>query len=145
MNIKEHCCTMENGKIVQRDENKRTFRIINTEEVSVKICRVDGCLISDDQIRCDYIFIANQVKNGPLFLVELKGVDHVHALRQIINTAERLSIRSYAGKKYSAIAASPAPKVSTTYQNELRKLNRRFRAVELELPIKKNNIVEVHL
>ena len=145
MNIKEECCAVESGKIIQRDENKRSFRIINKGELPVKICAVDGCLITDGEIRCDLLFIVDAENNGPLFLVELKGVDHVHALRQIINAAEQLDIRSYMGKKHSAIAASPAPKATTTYQNELRKLNKRFRTAGLEFPIKKNNVVEVNL
>jgi hypothetical protein len=68
------CCVAEQGVVIQRKENRMTFRITNNRSV-IHVCRVDGCLIDDVEIKCDYLF---EVPGKDLWLVELKGIDHIH-------------------------------------------------------------------
>lgn len=64
----DECCSIENGKIVTRTENRRRFEIVNTKGKQVKVCIVDGCLVQGDGKRCDYLFLVP----GRAILVELK-------------------------------------------------------------------------
>lgn len=140
MNLSDNCCQNLSHKIVQKEENKKTFRIKNNNQKTITVCRVDGCLIKGDEIKCDFMFVVEQ---EVLFLVEMKGGDHVHALRQIITSGEVLKISNFAGLKKSAIVGSPSPKAASSYQNEQVKLAKRFKAIGLDFPAKKNNLVEV--
>jgi hypothetical protein len=136
------CCVVERGQIVQRKENGMAFRILNSTRVDIEVCKVDDCLISGAQKICDYLF---EVENRVLWLVELKGVNHLHALRQIISAAECLNLRTFRGEKRSAIVGAPAPKTTASYLKEMAKLKKRYDAVGLALPVKKNLKIEVEV
>lgn len=143
MKLNPKCGVVEKGRVVQRREKGKVFRLRNDDEKEIGVYRVDGCLIDDGSIRCDFLFLVDPKASTSLFLVELKGTDHVHALRQIITAAERLQIGKFPGKKISVIVGSPSPKAATTYQNEFVKLQKRFKALQLSAPIRKNDILEM--
>ncbi len=65
------------------EENKKRFEIKSNSEV----CRVkiDDCLVKDKiNQRCDYYF--RVCESGKNYLVELKGIDVVKGINQIIST-----------------------------------------------------------
>lgn len=138
----KRCCSVESGAIVQREENKKIFRLVNASKKKISVCRVDGCLIDDKDCRCDFMFV---VEGEALFLVEMKGTAHVHALRQIINAAEKLGVSAFSGEKKCAIVSPPCPKAASVYQNELFKQRKRFAAIGLGLPHKKNNLIVIEV
>jgi hypothetical protein len=141
MKLDKKCREDESFSIVQRQEFGKRFRILNPSLMQISIYKVDGCLILDEAKKCDFLFIVGE--DVRLYMVEMKGVDHVKAVRQIIAAAELLGVSSFTGVKHSAIVSSPCPKAATTYQSELAKLNPRFKKIGLSLPVRKNNIVEV--
>lgn len=135
------CCIAERGTVIQRQENKMVFKIVKNKKV-VHVCRVDGCLVDNGSIKCDYLF---EIPGEALWLVELKGTDHIHALRQIISTAEQLKLGALGGEKRSAIVCAPAPKTTASYLKEIARLKPRFDAQGLSLPVKKNIVLEVEI
>lgn len=144
MIFSSRCLSTETHSIVQRVEKGKIFRILNSSNRSIEVYQVDGCLVRDTNKRCDFMFMVDAAKRDCLYLVELKGTDHVHALRQIVNAAEVLELGKFKGKKIPAIVGSPTPKAASKFQNELAKLLPKFRKLGLELPLRKNNIIEVY-
>lgn len=71
------------------EENKRIFRIQNPNRRSIDQIQVDGCKITDNSIRCDYLFIDVDTKKK--IFVELKGKNVDHAVKQIVATVKRLA------------------------------------------------------
>ncbi len=138
--VDDKCCTVESDQFVQREQKGKVFRLRNNARKSIKCCLVDGCLLVGTGKKCDYLFL---VGTEELYLVELKGTSHVHALRQLIESAENLRLDKIDLKKFSAIVSAPCPKTSTTYQNELKRLGHRFKKAGLEFPKKKNRLLEV--
>lgn len=147
MKIDDCCCNLKREKIVQEKENGKVFSIKNDSGSYVKVCRVDDCLIKGESIRCDFLFMIGDKKSvdEKLFLVEMKGTDHVHALRQIVSAGEILNVRSFSGEKKSAIVGSSSPKITSKYQTELLKLSKKFKHMGLSFPIRKNMKIEVKI
>jgi hypothetical protein len=137
------CCSDVDSKIIQKTENGKIFRMNNPGRLSVSVCTVDGCLISDTGLKCDFLFKFETDSERIIFLVELKGVAHVHAVRQLVRTAEVLKLREFKGRIRTFIVSSPSPKSATVYQAELKKAFPIFRSIGMEPPVKKNDFVEV--
>lgn len=140
MNPNEDCCVATRDSLVVCSENKKKFVAKNSGEKKIYKCRVDGCWIVGETVRCDYLL---QVEAEAIYLVELKGTDHIHALEQLICTAEQLNLRAFYGDKKSIIVGAPCPKSSTKYQAAQKRLRSRFKAVGLEFPTKKNGCLTV--
>ena len=134
------CCTVVSDPLIQRKENGKVFRLRNSSRKAVKCCVVDGCLLVDTGLKCDFLFV---IASEKIYLVELKGTSHVHALRQLIESAEKLQLEKVRLEKFSVIVSSACPKASTTYQAELVRLRDRFRKTGLAVPIKKNISLEI--
>lgn len=88
----------ERGYIISSDRRKTIslkdnravseYRAKNIEEKVVKVYKVDGGIIQDNQkLKCDFAIYSE--KNN-LYLIELKGSDYSHALDQIFATIEEL-------------------------------------------------------
>lgn len=93
ISIASQCCTRSNKNIfVFRDKkNPQKLVLKNPKKLFIDEVIIDGCLISDDKIRCDFMFyIPNQelVYNYQYKenYIELKGSNLEHAVHQIINT-----------------------------------------------------------
>jgi hypothetical protein len=138
--IDDKCCTVVSDPLIQRSENGKSFRLKNPARKVIKCCIVDGCLLVDPGRKCDYLFV---IVGEKLYLVELKGTSHVHALRQLIESAEKLQLERVHLEKCSVIVSSACPKATTSYQAELARLSHRFRRTGLAPPIKKNTTLEI--
>jgi len=136
----DECCKIENGSIVSRSENKRTFRLHNPENREIKVCEVDGCLIKSGK-RCDYLFLLS----NRAFLVELKGKNRNRALCQLIETAEALDSRSFQGVVKTYIVTSRTPKIDTDWQAALQNLKRRYRNAGCRLPEQRNSRITIQV
>ncbi|WP_212375536.1 hypothetical protein [Acetobacter persici] len=140
------CCRIDSNKLVNEEENGKVFSIRNDDKKPIIVCRVDNCLISsNNDEKCDFMFIVENDKKEKYILVELKGKDYTKAVRQIINTAEKLKFSSFDKSivKESYIVGSPAPKMATTFQNELLKQKKRFTAANISLPVRRNKKIEI--
>ena len=140
MIVDSECCSAHGDAIVSRSENGKKFEILNPDRKKIQVCRVDGCLLVGAGKKCDYIFV---VHGGRAMFVELKGVDMVRALNQIMESAESLRVEKWLGAKVSYIVSAPNPKANSTYLSEIRKLSARFKAVGLDLPVRKNRVITV--
>jgi hypothetical protein len=65
------------------EESGRKAVFLNPERASIKKVKVDGCLITSDSLRADYIVSKPGVID---VIVELKGKDIYHARDQILAT-----------------------------------------------------------
>lgn len=74
---------------------KRQHRAINKDSCRVTQYKVDGDVIRDTAIRCDYLVMNDDLKEA--YLIELKGSDIEHVLDQLEATAKRLrtELREY--------------------------------------------------
>lgn len=82
-------------KIITSSENKKTHKLYNDNLNEIYQFKVDGDIVTDDSIRCDYI--VENATNKILYIIELKGSDLKHAVEQIEATINRFStsIRNY--------------------------------------------------
>ena len=78
----EYC---DNRKICNAIENKRKYELINISLKKVCKIKIDGGYIDDTTVnKCDYGFLI--CDDNHILLVELKGVDFIHAIEQIYTT-----------------------------------------------------------
>lgn len=92
-------------------ENGKRFELDNRTNADICKVRVDGCLITDNDVRkCDFFFEVGGITKS-YFLVELKGVDLNSAVKQIestydlLNAKLRVSVENFKG----IIVASAVP------------------------------------
>ena len=77
----------DNRKIVNVEENSRKFVGLNSKQKLFALYHVDGCIIIDGQ-KCDYLLL--NCSELIAYLIELKGSDLIHAVRQINTTLNHL-------------------------------------------------------
>ena len=82
-------CEERQRIIVSRyKRTRREHRAVNPDSCHVSQYKIDGNVVSDSSIRCDYLVMNEDRRNA--YLIELKGSDIEHALDQLEVTAERL-------------------------------------------------------
>jgi hypothetical protein len=99
----ENCRTKSCQKLFVFEEKRSKLTLENVKEVESEIIKVDGCEISDQTARCDYLLTTEQLE----MYVELKGQDINHAIIQIESTIERLSTGNRAKRAYIICARVP--------------------------------------
>ncbi|WP_462325627.1 hypothetical protein [Desulfoplanes sp.] len=82
----KRCVEVLTGKVVSVSGGKRKFVILNKNKIPVRKVDIDDCLIEkvDGQMACDYGLWVEE--KNIAYVVELKGMDVVHACRQIFET-----------------------------------------------------------
>ncbi|MBW1616861.1 MAG: hypothetical protein JRJ49_10100 [Deltaproteobacteria bacterium] len=104
------CSKINKNKVVSASEKGKIFRIENRSLRRISKVEVDGCLITDDKIRCDYLFEIDKPITEVIYL-ELKGKNINKAYRQLKATIGYLKTRhSKVVKKFAYIVASRVPK-----------------------------------
>ncbi|VAW67177.1 hypothetical protein MNBD_GAMMA08-256 [hydrothermal vent metagenome] len=109
------CGEVSKKKIISVSENKMNFRIRNKHLVSIRTVTVDGCLINDKRLRCDYLFEIGAPCNYVIYL-ELKGCDVKKALKQLESTIQACTKRHASMQKSCYVIASRVPKIGTKIQ-----------------------------
>lgn len=112
----DRCSHVSNAPIIVTEENGRIFRIQNSGRKTVRKVTVDGCLINDRRIRCDYFFELVLTKEQVIYL-ELKGSDIEHAVEQLVATIGYCTARHKEHKKECHIVASRVPRAGAKVQN----------------------------
>ncbi|CAI2313539.1 conserved hypothetical protein [Vibrio parahaemolyticus] len=79
------CTSTTNDTIVKVTENKSSFSVENKAKKDIKKLSVDGCLITGNKERCDWI-IYQDSPNKKAFYVELKGCDVLKGMSQLSAT-----------------------------------------------------------
>jgi hypothetical protein len=96
------------------EENGRKAVFLNPERVPVKKVRVDGCLITGNTPRADYIVSKPGVVD---VIVELKGKDIFHAKDQILATLPFWKVHPpFSGKIAGLIVCSKSPMSASDLQ-----------------------------
>ena len=128
-------------KILKVEENSRKFEGINAKQKPFELYRVDDCLITEGQ-RCDYLLL-NCSEELVAYLIELKGSDLIHAVRQIDTTLSQFSNELKDFKKINARVV--LTKVNTPdYQSpELVKFKMKIRKLGGTLEFKAKILTEV--
>ncbi len=116
---KQDCVTQSH---VAKEKGKE-FRI--ESRIGSVVCRihVDGCLIDRmDVNKCDYIM--KVCDTGRLYLVELKGTDVFHAIRQILSTISLLHGFLQNQPYEGVIVSSAVPGADRNFRKEQERLRR---------------------
>jgi hypothetical protein len=80
-------------KIDSRSEKGKRFILKNGSNRKVRYVQVDGCLLTDEQKKCDFLYEIASSDSGSIetvFFVELKGTDFSHGIEQLENTVKVL-------------------------------------------------------
>ena len=74
--------------VLKEKGERRKYQANNNSHEQVIVYRIDGGVIrKDSELKCDYALLT---ESNTLYLVELKGADYDHAVRQILNTIKLL-------------------------------------------------------
>jgi hypothetical protein len=111
--IHTSCIKSSNGSIISVSENGKRFVINNKYKKTIEIIHVDGCAITNNAIRCDYIIIE---RNTLCHIIELKGKNISHALAQLSATINHFNgmLFSATDKLRCYIVCSGAPAMSAS-------------------------------
>jgi len=98
------CSTLIDKKVDSRSERGKRFILKNESNRKVKYVQVDGCLLANEQKKCDFLYeIASSDSESieTVFFVELKGTDFSHGIEQLENTVKVLKewYRNIANKR----------------------------------------------
>jgi hypothetical protein len=124
------------------EENKRKATFLNDDRSWFQITQVDGCLCRNEEA-ADWVIVKE--KSGAV-VIELKGRDVPHAVRQVLATAKFLRRRD---PKNSAIAGlvvcRQRPSYSTSVQRFQTEFARAFRGPLHIVPSNRDYIFEAVL
>jgi hypothetical protein len=127
MEIPQHCTENRADTLIVITEHKRTFTLRNQTKRRVKKVRVDGCLINDKRIRCDYVFELGQNCRCAVY-VELKGSDVGYAFQQLVATMGYLVENHQECVRICHIVASRVPRAGPKVQTLQLKMRRAHNA-----------------
>jgi len=95
--------------LIVAEERGRKLRIKNAKRVEVIRIEVDGCLIDDERLRCDYVF---EIGAHCAIYLELKGKDVKHAYQQLAATLGYLESRHVRIERVCHLVASRVPRAT---------------------------------
>ena len=78
----EKCTSVVKDTRVVVQENRSSFELVNEARHAIEKVKVDGCLITGDQERCDWLLVA-KCNPDVAYFVELKGCDLKKAVSQL--------------------------------------------------------------
>lgn len=110
----EKCTTARKDKIIPLKEKRSEFRILNQSNKQIKIVDVDNCLITNSDIKCDYIVEYQRADNRDVAMfIELKGCGLDHAIKQLQSTLNLTKGRYQAFHKECFVVSTRFPKCGT--------------------------------
>lgn len=116
MNYK-NCTTHCNDKKIVVHENKSRFEVTNEDQYTAKKIQVDGCLIGEDQEKCDWIICSDDPKKIAFF-IELKGSNIDKAISQLASTLRLTKAKFDQHKKQCFAVTTRIPKQNTTVRRK---------------------------
>ena len=134
-NIKNCIASSDKRSNVKCEERKKKYILENTNKNHVILYKMDGGIISLDKsvdaglCKCDYLFVLNAAARDAV-LVELKGVDVAHSLKQINGTLEQFKdffkTTAHVYGRVVVTSSTPNLKTSPSYVNLRKKLEKEF-------------------
>lgn len=102
------CTTPTKDPLVVVEENKSKLIVKNSKGRSLRKIQVDGCLISQDQEKCDWLVATTDIPLRALY-IELKGCDVKKAASQLKNTIKLTepSFKDYERECYAVTTRVP--------------------------------------
>lgn len=122
------CSTTSKNKIFTFKEQKSSLTLENKEEALSTKIEVDGCEISDNGLKCDFLHLKYDTEEKRILeiYIELKGQDLDHAIKQIERTISILSDSPKSFPKVSYIICTRSPMSSTEIQIYARKFKEKY-------------------
>ena len=118
------CRECVNHSTIKVEEFKRVLYFDNPTRESYFRTRVDGCLVRE-QVIADYVVSKPEVGD---VIVELKGTDVAHGVRQIIATAEYISSCERArGPLAGVVVCRQYPRFDSSIRREVTAFVKRFK------------------
>lgn len=112
----------DNTKIIL-EENRSKICFINENRNKIRKIKIDGCVIKDERIRCDYLLI---LPNETELYVELKGGNVTHAVVQIEETIKAVSKDKQKQPKISFVIPIRNKLLGTDKQNIQKKFKKYY-------------------
>lgn len=138
--IPDICVKKTSVSRIKFEENRSRLIFINDGRRQYERVRIDGCVITSDEPRCDDLLRCRRDNdnNSPVILdyfIELKGSDVAHALEQLIATIRRFYGKRHEGIDVQAFAiCSAIPRETTRVQ----RLKKQFFSCAIPLHIEKS-------
>src|SRR5688572_5679216 len=124
MTIKKECEEVTRVKRVKVEEIGRKATFINDNKAVYRKTQMDGCVVVN-AMSADWVVSRNQVGD---VLIELKGRNVEHAVKQIRATAEFLTEGGFReGQIAGLIVCSQFPKASTSVQRAQAEFAKNFK------------------
>ncbi len=137
-----NCSEERADAIIAVTEKGKTFRLHNPNRRTIVQVKVDGCLITGEHERCDWLFVIPIEPTPPshrICYVELKGKNVEKAISQIISTIEYTKQQYAKFNKEGYVVSSRVPAESASTQAMRIKLKRDYGA---KLVIRCKELVE---
>ena len=96
-------------------ENRSSFELVNKNKIKVEKIQVDGCLITGDTERCDWLLVAKCAEEVAHF-VELKGCDLKKAISQLGTTLNATKERYKTARRKCYAVTTRVPKQGPSVQ-----------------------------
>lgn len=120
--MKEECTEITKNRLIVFEERRSKLTVDNADRSEVVKVVVDGCQISDNSIRCDYLFLAKEIEH----YVELKGKGIPHAIKQLKSTIDQLSVDKKKANKVSFVICTSNPMLNASIQTEKAKFRKNY-------------------
>lgn len=122
--IDQSCVKIQNGSVVKIKDFSQEAKFKNDLKQDYKIISVDGCVIKTG-LRSDFVV---EFPSGRPVIVELKGSNVEHALKQVNATADRGLADAWLAKPVGAliVASRLRPAALTIVQRSSRKYQLTF-------------------
>ncbi|ENN2390376.1 hypothetical protein [Vibrio alginolyticus] len=117
------CTTVDSSSIIKVSEKKSSFSIENKNRSDVKKLAVDGCLITDNRERCDWIIYQDTPKKQA-FYVELKGCDVQKGISQLSATVKTTKAQFSDYKKECYLISTRVPSHSPALARKKMQFNK---------------------
>jgi hypothetical protein len=119
-----HCQERTSVSKIKVEEHGRKATFLNLERASFIKTRVDGCVIRN-AIAADWMVTKDKIGD---VIVELKGKDVDHAVKQVHATAEFWQTKKlFVGQIAAIVVAAQYPKVNTAVQRSQNSFANRYK------------------
>jgi hypothetical protein len=122
------CSEVSNNPSLVVSEKGRKFRLDNAGEQRLRKVLVDGCLITDDRPRCDYLIEIGEPCRCVIYL-ELKGCHVDDAYKQLTATMGYLNDYHKNFKRICHVVASRVPRSGPAVQVLKRRMMKAHRVM----------------
>lgn len=111
----EGCTKTTKNKIIPVSENKCTLTVNNPEQREIKKIQVDGCLLAENDEKCDWLLTTELPSKKALF-IELKGSNVDKAVSQLKSTLKKTEPTFDEYKKICRVVSTKSPLSSSEIQ-----------------------------